>query len=256
MKIPDSFSLNDLYLNLLKRLFKGDEIDIDQDTMLDNVKTYMQGVYLGFGGDFSKFEYGSPDYNKLAHLETNVYQFSGAKNYQQLRDLTSAVKDSATFQEFKNKALTILDEYQGSWLKTEYNAAVAGSQMASKWVDFERSASLQGNDEALLEYRTMEDARVREEHALLDGITRPVDDSFWKTYYPPNGWNCRCTVIQLTDGKKTPDKKMEYPDIPKMFQVNLGQEGLVFPKGSPYFIGLPKEIEAKINTLIPDRIKK
>jgi len=218
--------------------------------MLENVRTYMQGVYTGFGGDFSTIDYDTPDYHKLAHLEANVYQFSGAKNYQQLRDLTDAVKDTKSFQEFKNKALTILDEYQGKWLKTEYNAAVSGSQMASKWVDFA------AHEEALLEYRTMEDDRVREEHAILDGTTKSVNDAWWNTYYPPNGWNCRCTVIRLTEGKKTPASKTEYPEIPKMFQLNLGKEGLVFPKGSPYYIGLPKEIKDKINTLIPDRSKK
>jgi SPP1 gp7 family putative phage head morphogenesis protein len=257
MKIPESFSLNDLYLNLLETLFKGEKIELDEATMMDNVKTYMQGVFQGFGGDFSSFEYDTPDYNKLAHLEANVYAFSGAKNWQMLRDLTDAVKDTTSFKEFKNKALTILDEYQGNWLKTEYNAAIAGSQMASKWVDFQKGAALRSPDDVpLLEYRTMEDGRVREEHEILDNTTKPVSDPWWDTYYPPNGWNCRCTVIRLNEGKETPKSKTEYPDIPKMFQVNLAEEGLVFPKGSAYFIGQPKDIKEKITAMVPDRSKK
>jgi len=212
----------------------------------------MKGVFEGFGGNFSNIEWGSPDYQKLAHLERNVYQFSGAKNWHQLRDLTSAIREGdkiLPYREFRNKALTILDEYQGNWLKTEYNAAIAGSQMASKWTDFEK------HPDALLEYRTMEDARVREEHRLLDKVTRPVGDNFWKTHYPPNGWNCRCTVIRLNEGKATPEKKIPFVEIPKMFQVNLGQEGLVFPKGSAFFVGIPKDVKTQINALIPDHPK-
>ena len=264
-----TFEPDDLYLNLLKKVFKGDiktengvPAELDMPTTIDTAKTFMKGVFEGFGGDFSAFAYDTPDYNKLAHIERNVYQFNGAKNWQMLRDLTDAIKEGdkiLPFSEFKNKALTILEEYQGNWLRTEYNAAIAGSQMASKWVDFEKGVTLsraEGRPEPLLEYRTMEDDRVRDEHAELNNITRPVNDAFWNTYYPPNGWNCRCTVIRINEGTATVAGKMEYPDIPKMFQVNLAKEGLVFPKGSAYFTDLPKEIKAQVNTLAPDRSAK
>ena len=243
-------TLSKAYLNLIKAAYKGDLNDIDEATTIDTAQTYMKGVFEGFGANFDNIAFDTPDYHKLAHIETNVYQFSGAKNWHMLRDITSAIKDGERirpYKEFRTEALKVLDEYQGAWLKTEYNAAIAGSQMASKWVDFEK------HPEALLEYRTMEDGRVRTEHQQLDRITRPVDDGFWKTYYPPNGWNCRCTVVRLNSGAKTPDKKLEYPEIPKIFQANLGQRGLVFPKGSAYYVGTPKEILDKSAALAPDR---
>lgn len=34
----------------------------------------------------------------------------------------------------------------------------------------------------------------REQHIAWHGILLPVDDPFWQTAYPPNGYNCRCYV--------------------------------------------------------------
>jgi SPP1 gp7 family putative phage head morphogenesis protein len=231
-------------------VFDGELNGIDIPTTLENAQTFMKGVFEGYGGNFSSYAYDTPDFEKLLHLERNVYQFSGAKNWQMCRDITDLVKTTKTFHEFKKQATPIINEYQGSWLRTEYNAAVAGSQMASKWVDFEK------HPDALLEYRTMEDIRVRPEHAALDKITRPVNDPFWSRYYPPNGWNCRCTVIRLNSGKRTPDSKMEYPDIPKAFDTNLAKTGMVFPKSSPIFVNCPPEILKKSENLIEEKNEK
>lgn len=41
-------------------------------------------------------------------------------------------------------------------------------------------------------YNSMEDDRVRPEHAALDGLVLPVDDPFWLTHTPPWDWGCRC----------------------------------------------------------------
>jgi len=46
-------------------------------------------------------------------------------------------------------------------------------------------------------YRTMEDERVRPNHAVLDGFVACADDAVWSYIYPPNGFNCRCMVEPL-----------------------------------------------------------
>ena len=48
------------------------------------------------------------------------------------------------------------------------------------------------------EYSTARDERVRFTHRMIDGVILPFDDPRWKKIYPPNGWNCRCTVIGRT----------------------------------------------------------
>lgn len=71
-------------------------------------------------------------------------------------------------------------------------------------VSFEGDVDLWG-----FEYLTVGDDRVRPEHEALDGIKRKKDDEFWDTYWPPNGWNCRCQAVAIYDSeeKQTPVPK-------------------------------------------------
>lgn len=51
-----------------------------------------------------------------------------------------------------------------------------------------------------LQYVAILDSRTRPEHAAMNGKVFRYDDPIWNTMYPPNGWNCRCFVTQLTKG--------------------------------------------------------
>lgn len=44
------------------------------------------------------------------------------------------------------------------------------------------------------------DSRVpRKEHLAWDGKVVPLDDSWWDTHSPANGWNCSCKKFMLSD---------------------------------------------------------
>lgn len=47
------------------------------------------------------------------------------------------------------------------------------------------------------QYMTVGDDRVRENHAAMDGARYPKDDAFWAANWPPNGFNCRCEVVEI-----------------------------------------------------------
>lgn len=49
-----------------------------------------------------------------------------------------------------------------------------------------------------LQYSAILDTRTRPSHAKLHGIIKPIDDAFWRTRFPPLGYQCRCQVIALT----------------------------------------------------------
>ena len=112
--------------------------------------------------------------------------------------------------------------------------------MAAKWEEFQ-----QDGDRYNLQYRAVMDDRVRPEHAALHGVTLPPSDPFWEEYYPPNGWNCRCTVVQVRKSKYpvTPhDEAMALgeeatgKDTKGIFHFNPGIEQKTFPDYNPYTI--------------------
>lgn len=208
----------------------------------------LQGMFGGYGNTLDDVDYNSPDYNMMYSLEKNVWHFSAAKNHAQLVELSRALIDDGklrSWDKFKAAALQINDRYIVQHLKTEYNLAVAGGQMAGKWVDIE------AHKEALplLEFDAVLDKQTTDLCRSLHGTVLPVDHPFWKTYYPPNHFSCRSTVRQRHGVSVTPAEKIPSAEIPKMFKTNLAQQGLIFPRSHPYFDGLPQSVTNAADTL-------
>jgi SPP1 gp7 family putative phage head morphogenesis protein len=170
----------------------------------------------------------------LNELIENVYVFSGAKTYQQVRDIQALlVKYPHRSDLFLKHASALFDDYNKDWLATELITAKGTARSAKNWNGIER-------DKYILKYLTYEtvgDSRVRPTHAELDGITRPVDDQFWDSYYPPNGWRCRCSTTSHEDVKQlTPMKDFKKPDdVPDIFLFNPGKDKIIFSPEHPYF---------------------
>lgn len=67
-------------------------------------------------------------------------------------------------------------------------------------------------------YDAVDDHRTRSEHKSHDRKVYPADHPFWDSWFPPNGWGCRCSVIQVT--KKQAEKfgyKVSEPSKQKYF---------------------------------------
>ena len=47
-------------------------------------------------------------------------------------------------------------------------------------------------------YSAIMDARTRPSHRAMHGVIYRYNDRFWDTFYPPNGFNCRCYVRALS----------------------------------------------------------
>lgn len=185
-------------------------------------------------------------------MRNNLYAFSAAKSYLQLQEMNELLVDedgnTRSFEDFRDAALEVHDQYNVNWLRSEYNHAVNSAEMAQQWMNFSATADLS----PYLTYRTIGDDRVRNEHRALNNVTRPVNDAFWDRNYPPNGWGCRCDVVQTNDkAKLTTDSKAkalsDSLNLPPMFNNNVGKTGIVFSSGHPYFqeAGKLSELEAE-----------
>lgn len=218
--------------------------DLHADTWAANVRALWQATAkpLGLRTGYS----ASTDNEKAAALRQNLFVFAAFKNHHNVADmvalLTDANGNARPFDEFRRLALQINQDYNGAWLKAEYNAATASAQAAARWQDIER------DKEALpmLRYVTAGDERVRRAHQLLDGVTLPVDDPFWDDFFPPNGWNCRCDVQQVVGPRTPPTLLPDDREIPPVFRNNPGKTGKVFTLDHPYFSLLKPEQRARV----------
>ena len=48
------------------------------------------------------------------------------------------------------------------------------------------------------QYDAVNDAHTRPSHLAMDGRVFPADSAVWDSWFPPNGFRCRCTVKTLS----------------------------------------------------------
>ena len=181
----------------------------------------------------------------LQSLKEDVFLFSSLKTHAQLSEASKLLLDDngavKSFSKFAKEILKIKENYNQNYLETEYQFAVSSAQSAANWATISNDYDLQ--------YRTAGDSHVRDSHDKLRDTTLPSDDAFWLSYYPPNGWRCRCTAVQVRKGKyELSDSKKAISEGDKattqidkngknkleIFRFNPGLQKVVFPPTHPY----------------------
>ena len=160
------------------------------------------------------------DYRDLL-AEEHVAAFTVAKMLDQdmLADvhasLTAAMESGQSFQQWADELRPML-QGKGWWgrqaitdpvtgqtlvaqlgsagrLKTIFRTNMQSAYQVGAWQQIQD----QKNQAPFLLYDAIDDHRTRPEHAVHDDKVYRIDDPFWQVWYPPNGYNCRCSVIQL-----------------------------------------------------------
>lgn len=79
-------------------------------------------------------------------------------------------------------------------LETIFRVNMQMTYSAGDWEQIAETA----NAAPFLMYDAIDDNRTRPSHKAWDGTVLRWDDPWWQTHRPPNGWNCRCSTIQLS----------------------------------------------------------
>jgi SPP1 gp7 family putative phage head morphogenesis protein len=248
---------------LIQGVYSGDIslFSLPESVFLYNFNTIQQSIEYGFG----QFLEGSRKWERMQDYRQNNFVFSGAKTFQEVKDLSMFVFDEKAqkrpFREFRDFALEINNKYNVNWLRTEQNIAFGMAQAADNWFTIEEEAEIL----PYLQYKTVNDGRVRPLHMSWHNITLRFDDPFWNTRFPPNEFGCRCRVIQLGEAKSTnlrqhlvdfnrKQRKLGLETVDsldndsKLFNVNPGKVNYIFDeKTHPYF-----KVEKRFSPMLKD----
>lgn len=234
--------LSSLFNGMMKSLFKEKGAEFHVELVADPAVQEFVGTHAAaLDSAFSRVEMSDAMRRRLTRSN---YIFSGMKAFHELHEAFPSLLDEngnrKPFEQFLNDVQSIDASYNANYLRAEYNFVSASAEMAGKWEQFMRDG-----DRYNLQYRTQRDDKVRPEHAALDRVTLPPSDSFWEEFYPPNGWNCRCTVVQVRKSKcpaTNHDEAMRLGDealqrdTKGIFRFNAGKEGKSVPDYNPYTI--------------------
>src|SRR4030042_1976036 len=78
--------------------------------------------------------------------------------------------------------------------ETVFRTNVLSAYGAGHWEQAQEIRSLR----PYARYSAVMDGRTRPSHAALHGLIYPLDHPFWRTYWPPWDYNCRCFAVTLS----------------------------------------------------------
>jgi SPP1 gp7 family putative phage head morphogenesis protein len=226
-------------------VYGGATVLVDEALFMATYKELMAAVelHIPIPADFNR-----PDAAFYKAMRENVYRFSAGKTWQQVGDIQRLMLDPSGVglrprKEFLQAVEQLGIVYNEVWLGTEYELAVASARQSADW----QRAQAQKDILPYLQYQTVGDGLVRPDHAEYDGITLPVDDPFWNVFYPPNGYNCRCSVRQLRASQAEESEADQISAVtppPAVFAFNPGKQQVMVAPDHPYFADANKAINA------------
>jgi SPP1 gp7 family putative phage head morphogenesis protein len=180
---------------LIKAIRNGTAGEFDAKYFQFLKDNYIKALNDGYFDRINSTSLNAPDHTVKAFMEMNIAHFSSAKTMAMVQELNQALSESTGFSDFKKRTEPILNTYNRNYLRTEYNLAVATAQNAARYYNQMESVA----EVPYLIYRTANDGRVRSAHQALQGMVFKKTDMASASIYPPNGYGCRCEMIESFD---------------------------------------------------------
>jgi SPP1 gp7 family putative phage head morphogenesis protein len=114
--------------------------------------------------------------------------------------LQQAIEKGISFSEFKKQCAEIFARRGWTGLRewrvqNIFRTNIQTAYNSGRWQSQKQTAGTF----PYLQYNAVNDRRTRPTHKAMDGKVFPVDHPFWDTWYPPNGYRCRCSTLSLTE---------------------------------------------------------
>jgi len=192
---------------------------------------------------------------------------AGVDQIQHVFDLLDKeMKSGGTFQSFR-KAVEAGDvgvALSRNHLELIYRNNIQTAYSAGRW----QQVVANKDNRPYLMYIAVNDGRTRPRHRAMHGHIAKIDDPWWATHHPLNGYRCRCTTRSLGEAeakrkgikpapKAAPDKGWEYnPGMAPMDglkQAAQHKKAVVHPKlrgaVDKAVAGVNKPVSAAIETV-------
>lgn len=113
-----------------------------------------------------------------------------------------ALTEGVTLSEFQREAARVIDSVglnaRTPWYwQTVYRTNLQTSYQVGRWQQMTHPDVVEHRP--YLRYVSARLPSTRPSHAEKHGLIYPVDHKFWKVWYPPNGFNCYCTVTSVSE---------------------------------------------------------
>ncbi|MGE4195324.1 MAG: phage minor head protein [Pseudodesulfovibrio sp.] len=172
-----------------------------------------------------------------AAARTRAFAVSGLAKMDQVGSvhaaITKALDDGETLRDFKGRIGSIIEQ-QGwtgkkAWrVENIFRSNIQSAYMAGRHQQMKRVAK----SRPYWQLVAVRDRRTRQTHLAVDGLVYPHDHPFWQTWYPPNGFACRCVVITLSERQvkaRGLTVQTEIPDMIRVVDPETGMESFVTP---------------------------
>lgn len=93
-------------------------------------------------------------------------------------------------------------------LDTIFRTNIQSAYNAGRWKQAEKGK----RDRPYAMYDAVNDGRARPTHLAQDGKVYPIDSAFWRVWWPPNGFRCRCSVTTLSE-EDVKERGLEVQDV-------------------------------------------